>query len=140
MKIANRNFPRWAGPALGIVAGFGCGLAAYSQNKLFGVWLIMYGPVLGFIAGCLMLLLDRPMSQVHAGKGSSVVQRVLAVSALLLFFHPILGLILGVVALILNRNAADWARPVSSLALALTVLTHIVFLIWFVWQAAGPHP
>jgi hypothetical protein len=139
----NREFPRWSGPLIGILAGGYCGLSQFRPGGL-PIWItVLGGAIIGGLAGCLIFLLD-PGRPVEASEGlpehlvntscrpSGLVGRVLALLGLLLCWTPFLGLVLNLIGILVNRKTDDWSLVVSKVGLVFSAFVTTVTLIGFI--------
>ena len=139
----NREFPRWSGPLIGILAGGYTGLIQFRPGGL-PIWVVVLGgAMIGGLAGCLVFLLD-PRRPVEASEGlpehlvntscqpSGLVGRVLAFLGLLLCWAPFLGLVLNLVGILVNRRTDDWALVVSKIGFVFGAIVSLVTLIGIV--------
>ena len=139
----NREFPRWSGPLIGMLAGGYCGLRQFRQGGLPIGITVLGGAMIGGLAGCLVFLVDskRP---VEASEGlpehlvdtsrrpSGLVGRVLALLGLLLCWTPFLGLVLNLIGILVNRRTDDWALVVSKIGFVFGAIVALVTLIGIV--------
>ncbi len=139
----NREFPRWSGPLIGMLAGGYCGLSQFRPGGL-PIWItVLGGATIGGLAGCLVFLLDskRPTDASErlsehlvntSHRPSGLVGRVLALLGLLLCWTPFLGLVLNLIGILVNLKTDDWAVLVSKVGLVFSAFVTTVTLIGFI--------
>ncbi len=139
----NREFPRWSGPLIGILAGGYTGLIQFRPGGL-PIWVVVLGgAMIGGLAGCLVFLLDpsRPTEGTEelpehlvntSCQTSGLVGRALAFLGLLLCWAPFLGLVLNLIGILVNRRTDDWALVVSKIGFVFGAIVSLVTLIGIV--------
>jgi hypothetical protein len=154
----NPALPRWSGPFVGAVLGTllalqgASGIEARIREGDDVLERLIGGAGLGFLAGIVIWLLDPPprpgpfiwtresgivQTESDATAAGSLVGRVLALVSILLFCLPPLGLGLGIAAVVMNRRVVGWPRTVSWIAMSLSVILSIAFVIVLVLAPGG---
>ena len=146
MLPKNRIFSRWWGPVIGLAAGFFGALRGteFARNKSLHeqMFIVALGTCFGFLAGCLVLLLDPPLKKSEAVDepvftvGSTLIGRIMAILGLILFFIPPLGFAVSLGALVAGWRQGGWPRVVSWIGVG---LSSALLLLLFIIIASVPH-
>lgn len=145
--MSNMRFPRWAGPFVGLAAGFvlGARVADQEGQGLSPDRVVPLGALIGLGAGLVITLLDSP----SRGRGSStgtlddpdgshrtvrgeslLVGRFPAVLSIGLGWIPVIGAGPGLAALLMNRRVRGWPRAVSRFGAVLSLFVTTAFLLF----------
>jgi hypothetical protein len=145
--IGSLIFPRWSAPFVGLAVGGYVGASSGWYQNQFPSWeLIVGGVSLGFCAGCLIWMLDPPpgpktdcrAEMVWVRQGSqeamqapeqSLIGRILALLAILVWWAPGIGTGMGMAAVITNLKSGGWPSALGWIATAFSVVLPIAILL-----------
>jgi hypothetical protein len=146
MLQKNRSFPSWAGPFVGAIVGAGLAFKAARREGggLSWEWVVA-GAAMGFLAGGIVWILDRPLSDsvledddlepfeddevpLVDAVSSSLIGRFLALLCVLFCLVPMVGLTVGVPAVVVNYRTTDWTRPTSLICSIISLLTTLMMI------------
>ena len=126
--IRNYTFSRWWGPVIGTLAG--AGIVAQVETDIQTTDVI-YGAIIGAVAGCFILLFDAPKKESPTSNGlasdetknkGAVVGRILSILGLILFFLPPIGIAVSIVALVMNWRVKGWPKVVAWIGVSISSL------------------